>query len=144
MHNKVLLAKGLCCFFLVPNPLWCRITASMHDPHLLSGCLLGLKTLIGIYGKTFRRSCLLLFIWSDVWLVVANGGGERRILGRSWVGKRPFCALFPCSYHLSSLKNNFAADLLVWYESSCSFSFQFLLFSFWLGSVRSGYSSFAT
>ncbi|TYK09969.1 calpain-type cysteine protease DEK1 [Cucumis melo var. makuwa] len=53
-------------------------------------------------------------------------GGKRDIfMGRPLGGERPLCGLFPCLYHLSSLKNHFMADFLVWNGNSCSFSFGF-------------------
>lgn len=37
------------------------------------------------------------------------------------VGERPFCALFPHLYYLSSLKNHLVIDFLVWPVSFCYF-----------------------
>lgn len=41
------------------------------------------------------------------------------------LGESPLCVLFRRLYHLSSLKNDFVADFLVWFGSYCSFSFGF-------------------
>lgn len=89
---------------------------------LSSGCPIGLKVLMGICGKTFRKSSLLSLIWFVLWW----GREETSIFGKivGW-GKDLFVVCFlVCT---TSLKSHFVAYFLVWSRSFCSFSFEFRL-----------------
>lgn len=53
------------------------------------------------------------------------GEGNDMYFGKNSGWGQALCSLFPCRYHLSSLKNCLVFDFLVWDGTSCSFSFGF-------------------
>ena len=74
--------------------------------------------------------CLVRALRSSSVGSVCGRGGKRDIfMGRSLGGGRPLRGLFPCLYHLSSLKNHFVAVFCMEWELlffllwvlSCSF-----------------------
>lgn len=139
-RNKTFLAKWLWRFYVEPNSPWHGIILSKHSPHPFKWLAEGGKGTYQNLWKVISKSSLASFLGSVVWW----GMGEMYFWEDHWVGEHPLFGAFPRLYNLSSLKNNFVYDFLVWTGSSCSFFFGFHCSSYRQRNDGCDFSSFAS